>query len=96
MTAKKQSLLDKGVIINVRLSGLLCPAFPFVPGLVASASVGAAMVLPGTEPGGGEGTASTTLLLPGVALTAHTSACRGVSADSWGGVGEEDGGGGGG
>lgn len=52
MTAKKQSLLDKGVIINVRLSGLLRPAFPTVPGLAASASVGAAMVLPGTERGG--------------------------------------------
>lgn len=52
MTAKKQSLLDKGVIINVRLSGLLRTAFPFAPGLAASASVGAAMVLPGTEQGG--------------------------------------------
>lgn len=30
MTAKKQSLLDKGVIINVCISWLRCPVFPFM------------------------------------------------------------------
>ena len=50
MTAKKQSLLDKGVIINVSTSSwLLHPVFAWGPGLAAPASAGVGITLPETE-----------------------------------------------